>query len=106
MQYFDNSWQHKEHGLFITLVQYFDNSWHHKEHGLFITLVQYFDNSWQHKEHGLFITLVQYFAEDKSKPTIETIDPSAQNVIGNRAGLSFRDIKTMNLMYECHPRKF
>ena len=50
--------------------------------------------------------MVQYFAEDKNKPTIETLDPSAQDVIGNRDGLSFRDIKTVNLMYDCKPRKF
>ena len=44
----------------------------------------------------------QYFAQDKSKLTIETKDPAAQNVIGNRMGLSFRDIKTVNLMYGCN----
>nr|KAG5714721.1 hypothetical protein BaRGS_000209 [Batillaria attramentaria] len=44
-----------------------------------------------------------YFAEDKSKYTIETLDETAQDVIGNRKGLSFRDIKTVNLMYNCRP---
>ncbi|XP_070185169.1 zinc metalloproteinase nas-13-like isoform X4 [Littorina saxatilis] len=45
-----------------------------------------------------------YFAEDKSKPTIETVDKSAKDVIGNRVGLSFRDIKTINKVYECQPQ--
>ena len=53
-----------------------------------------------------FCVVVQYFAEDKTKPTIETVDKSAQNVIGNRNGLSFRDIKTVNLMYGCKPGEF
>ncbi|KAK7501427.1 hypothetical protein BaRGS_00007231 [Batillaria attramentaria] len=33
--------------------------------------------------------------------TIQTTDRRYQDVIGNQGGLSFRDIKTMNLMYPC-----
>ncbi|BFZ15688.1 hypothetical protein BsWGS_18727 [Bradybaena similaris] len=33
--------------------------------------------------------------------TIVTIDPAFQDVIGNRNGLSFNDIKLANLMYNC-----
>lgn len=34
--------------------------------------------------------------------TIETLDSSKQDVIGDRTGLSFHDIKLANLMYSCH----
>ncbi|XP_070200448.1 blastula protease 10-like [Littorina saxatilis] len=33
--------------------------------------------------------------------TIRTLDPTFQDVIGQRKSLSFRDIKTVNLMYRC-----
>ena len=36
--------------------------------------------------------------------TIQTLDRSHQNRIGNRKGLSFRDIKLANLMYSCNER--
>lgn len=35
------------------------------------------------------------------QPTIRTIDPAFQTVIGNAPTLSFRDIKLANLMYNC-----
>jgi len=39
------------------------------------------------------------------KLTIETIDPKYQNVIGNRhQGISFLDIKLINLMYDCNKK--
>ncbi|XP_033120223.1 blastula protease 10-like, partial [Anneissia japonica] len=34
-------------------------------------------------------------------PTIVTLDPILQDVIGQRSGLSFQDIHLANLMYEC-----
>ncbi|XP_012939851.1 high choriolytic enzyme 1 [Aplysia californica] len=33
--------------------------------------------------------------------TIQTVNPKYQNVIGNRHNLSFRDIKSVNIMYNC-----
>ncbi|XP_078337797.1 zinc metalloproteinase nas-13-like [Crassostrea virginica] len=35
------------------------------------------------------------------QPTIRTVDPAFQNIIGNAPVLSFRDIKLANLMYTC-----
>ena len=37
------------------------------------------------------------------KVTIETKDKTFQNVIGHQQFLSFLDIKTLNLMYQCRP---
>ena len=44
---------------------------------------------------------LQYFSKN-GQVTIRTTDPSMQEVIGNREGLSFRDIKLANLMYKCN----
>ncbi|CAL1532049.1 unnamed protein product [Lymnaea stagnalis] len=41
------------------------------------------------------------FSENENL-TIKTNDPAYQNVIGNREGLSFYDIKLANLMYKCN----
>ncbi len=38
--------------------------------------------------------------------TIETIDPTKQNVIGNRRGFSKYDIMQMNLLYKCKGRYY
>merc|ERR1712150_89642 len=44
----------------------------------------------------------QYAFSRNNQPTIQTIDPAKQNLIGNRHGHSFRDIKLANLMYKCN----
>ncbi|BFZ15689.1 hypothetical protein BsWGS_18728 [Bradybaena similaris] len=49
-------------------------------------------------------SIMHYGGRDFSgndKYTIVTIDPAFQDVIGNRDGLSFNDIKLANLMYNC-----
>ena len=50
-------------------------------------------------------SLMHYGGKAGSKngdPTIETLDPTAQEKIGRSTGLSFRDIKLANLMYKCY----
>ena len=46
-----------------------------------------------------FAVLQDFTSNDKR--TIETLDPSMQDVIGKAEGLSFFDIKLANLMYNC-----
>lgn len=42
------------------------------------------------------------FLSANGRNTIMTVDPSKQNVIGNRDGLSFLDIKRANIIYNCN----
>lgn len=44
-----------------------------------------------------------YFSKN-GNITIKTLDHSMQDVIGQRSGLSFNDIKLANLMYSCHEK--
>ena len=48
---------------------------------------------------------LQAFSKNR-KMTIQTIDPKYQKVIGNRYGVSFFDIKLINLMYDCASKCF
>ena len=60
----------------------------------------YFPNICQGYKWQSCVCCSQAFSSNK-QPTIITTDPAYQNKIGNRYGLSFRDIKLANLMYSC-----
>lgn len=45
----------------------------------------------------------QAFSQNR-KMTIRTLDPKYQKVIGNRYGISFFDIKLINMMYDCNSK--
>ncbi|XP_033120891.1 blastula protease 10-like [Anneissia japonica] len=51
------------------------------------------------------LTSLMHYGKDfftkNGLPTIVTVDPILQDVIGERSGLSFQDIHLANLMYEC-----
>ena len=50
-----------------------------------------------------------YLFQDFSKnnrPTIETLDERYQDLIGKSTGLSFKDIKLANLIYNCSCKCF
>ncbi len=46
------------------------------------------------------VGFLQYFSQTGAV-TLRTLDPSFQDVIGNRETLTFSDIRVVNLMYNC-----
>lgn len=48
----------------------------------------------------LLYTILQAFSENR-RPTIIARDSRFQEVMGNREGFSFLDLKIINLMYDC-----
>ncbi|KAK7507419.1 hypothetical protein BaRGS_00001354 [Batillaria attramentaria] len=53
-----------------------------------------------------YLSIMHYGSKSFSsngRHTIETLNPFYQDLIGNRDGLSFRDIKSVNLLYDCRP---
>ena len=62
-------------------------------------------------EFGLpydFCSVMHYadwaFSKDKKIPTIETLDPSKQDIIGKAKGVSEGDIMLLRRMYKCGPQ--
>ena len=50
----------------------------------------------------IVLVLLQGFAIDRNQPTLETIRPEFQSVIGVGTVLSAQDIRLANLMYGCN----
>lgn len=54
-----------------------------------------------------YLSIMHYGGQafsDNGQYTIKTKDPKYQSLIGNREGLSFKDIKLANLMYKCNEK--
>ena len=72
-------------------------------YGRTVSFLPQFSSSLWFFEKESVMRFLQAFSTN-GRITIQTLDPKYQNVIGNRYGISFSDIKLINLMYSCNSK--